>query len=148
MKRQLFWYVALVCTLAVTGCASDAALAPVGEDSVRFGNVVRIDPVELEGDHQLGLGAVIGAAAGGLLGNQIGHGSGRDVATVIGVIGGGVAGNTIQNRYLDKRAGQHIVVELDNRVQIAVTQPADPDLRVGDRVRIDGAGQHARVIRV
>jgi outer membrane lipoprotein SlyB len=137
----------LVITLAATGCASEFARPPTGEELVRYGNIVEIQAVELEGDHQLGLGAVIGAAAGALLGNQIGRGSGRDVATVIGAIGGGVAGNTVQNRYVDKRPGQHVIVELDNRVRIAITQPADPNLRVGDHVRVDGAGQQARVIR-
>ena len=120
----------------------------LGEESVRYGIVTRIEPVSLEGDHQLGLGAVLGAAAGGIIGHQFGGGSGRDVATVIGAVGGGLAGNAIQNRYVDRRAGQHIFVRLDNGVTIAVTEPADPALRVGDRVRIQGRGADARVVRV
>lgn len=147
MKRPFFLYVALICTLAVAGCASDAVRAPVGEQTVRYGTVEQIVTVELEGDHQLGLGAVIGAAAGGVFGHQVGSGSGRDVATVVGAIGGGIVGNHVQNRYVDKRPGQRIVVVLDNRARISVTQPADRSLWVGDRVRVDGEGQEARVIR-
>jgi hypothetical protein len=39
-----------------------------------------------------------GALIGGLLGNQVGHGNGRKLATVAGIIGGGLAGNEIANR--------------------------------------------------
>jgi len=37
-----------------------------------------------------------GAVAGGLLGNQIGGGSGKKIATVAGAVGGGYAGNKVQ----------------------------------------------------
>jgi outer membrane lipoprotein SlyB len=40
-------------------------------------------------------GAVIGAIAGGVLGNQVGKGKGRTLATVGGAVGGGFAGNAI-----------------------------------------------------
>jgi outer membrane lipoprotein SlyB len=66
---------------------------------------------------------------------------------VAGAIGGGFVGNAEQNRYVDKRAGQHVTVRLQSGVAVAVTQPADPSLRVGERVRIDGSGQGARVVR-
>jgi uncharacterized protein YcfJ len=39
-----------------------------------------------------------GALIGGLLGNQVGSGNGRKLATVAGIIGGGMAGNEIANR--------------------------------------------------
>lgn len=42
----------------------------------------------------MGTGAVIG----GLLGNQVGSGNGRKLATVAGIIGGGLVGNEIANR--------------------------------------------------
>ncbi len=41
-------------------------------------------------------GTAIGAVAGGLLGNQIGGGKGRTLATVAGAAGGGYAGNQVQ----------------------------------------------------
>ena len=97
--------------------------------------------------HQLGVGAVLGAAAGGVIGHQFGGGTGRDVATVLGAIGGGLAGNAIQNRYVDRRPGQHIFVRLDSGASVAITQAADPALRVGDRVFIQGGGTDARVVR-
>jgi len=41
-------------------------------------------------------GTAIGAVAGGLLGNQVGGGKGKTLATVAGAVGGGYAGNRIQ----------------------------------------------------
>lgn len=39
-----------------------------------------------------------GAVVGGLLGNQIGDGNGKKLATLAGIIGGGYAGNELANR--------------------------------------------------
>ena len=38
-------------------------------------------------------GAIIGAVAGGVLGHQVGSGTGRDVATVLGAAGGAAVGS-------------------------------------------------------
>jgi len=40
-------------------------------------------------------GALVGAAAGGLLGNQFGSGAGKGAATAIGVIAGGLLGSQV-----------------------------------------------------
>lgn len=50
------------------------------------------------------LGSAAGAIVGGLLGNQIGGGSGKKIATVAGAIGGGLAGREVQERI---EANQH-----------------------------------------
>lgn len=42
------------------------------------------------------VGTAIGAVAGGLLGNQVGGGKGKTLATVAGAVGGGYAGNRIE----------------------------------------------------
>ncbi|WP_458128395.1 glycine zipper 2TM domain-containing protein [Pseudomonas sp. Z2-11] len=55
--------------------------------------VTRQKPVQDQ--HQIA-GTVLGAVAGGLLGNQIGGGNGKKIATVAGAAGGGYAGNKIQ----------------------------------------------------
>ena len=44
------------------------------------------------------VGIGVGAVVGGLLGNQVGGGNGKKLATVAGVIGGGFLGNEIANR--------------------------------------------------
>lgn len=47
-------------------------------------------------------GLVVGAAAGGLLGNQFGKGSGRVLATVAGAVVGGIVGSEI-GRSMDQQ---------------------------------------------
>jgi len=134
----------IVLSILLTACASEPQ---VGESEIRYGRIARIDPVSLEGDQQLGLGAIIGGVAGGVLGHQFGGGTGQTVATVAGALGGAVAGSVVQNKYVERRPGQHIIVTLDNGVAVGITQPADPALQVGDSVRIEGSGPNARVIR-
>ena len=52
--------------------------------------ITRQRPVQDQ--HQL-IGTAVGAIAGGLLGNQVGGGNGKKLATVAGAVGGGYAGN-------------------------------------------------------
>jgi outer membrane lipoprotein SlyB len=133
---------AVVTVFLVAGCAQSPS---VGETEIRQGRITRIDPVSIEGDHQLGLGAIIGGIAGGVLGHAIGGGTGQTVATIAGVLGGGAIGQGVQNRYAERRPGQHILVDLGNGYEVGITQPVDPDLRASDRVRIEGSGTNARV---
>ena len=141
LRRML---AAVVTVLVVAGCAQSPT---VGETEIRQGRITRIDPVSIEGDHQLGLGAIIGGVAGGVLGHQIGGGTGQTVATIAGVLAGGAVGQGVQNRYGERRPGQHILVDLRNGYEVGITQPANPDLRVGDAVFIEGSGSDARVVR-
>lgn len=61
--------------------------------------VSRKAPVQDE--HRI-TGTVIGAAAGGLLGHQIGGGRGKTLATIAGAAAGGYAGNKVQKNMQDK----------------------------------------------
>src|SRR5260370_1549956 len=108
----------VVTVLLVASCADSPTMgesATVGETEVRQGRVTRIDPVSLEGDHQLGLGAIIGGIAGGVLGNQIGGGTGQTVATIAGVLAGGAGGQRGQNRYGEPPPWQHIIGDFVKR---------------------------------
>ncbi|WP_425253156.1 hypothetical protein ACPJXG_01355 [Janthinobacterium sp. NFX145] len=60
---------------------------------------VRQQPVPAPAPAQpnyVGIGT--GAVIGGLIGNQVGGGRGKALATVAGVIGGGMLGNAVQNQ--------------------------------------------------
>ena len=86
-----------------------------------------------------GLGAVGGAVVGGLLGNQVGNGGGKDIATVVGAVGGGLAGNEIEKRVKTTKSYE-VTVHLDDGSSRVIPQAAPPSWRAGDRVRIvDGA---------
>ncbi|WP_205297675.1 glycine zipper 2TM domain-containing protein [Pantoea sp. Cy-639] len=64
-------------------------------------DVVVTHRAPVKDQHQIA-GTVVGALAGGLLGNQIGSGNGRKLATVAGAVGGGYAGNKTQE-YMQER---------------------------------------------
>jgi uncharacterized protein YcfJ len=49
-------------------------------------------------------GTAIGAVAGGVVGNQIGGGRGRTLATVGGAVAGGVVGNQVQRNNQNNNA--------------------------------------------
>jgi len=144
MKRLCALITAVCITVASTGCATTT---PQGETQVRVGTVEQITAANLEGDNQLGIGAVLGAAAGFGIGSLIGRGTGQDVARVLGTLGGAYAGSTAQRRYGSQVPGQHITVRLDNGVLVQITQQGT-ELRTGDRVQILGAGSDARVQRI
>lgn len=82
-----------------------------------------------------GVGAAGGAVVGGLLGNQVGGGHGKQLATVLGAVGGAVAGNQIEGSVRATRS-YNIVVRLDDGKTRTVHQSAAPNWRQGDRVRI------------
>ena len=118
--------------------------APVG---VEYGRVGYIEVLQGRASGQTtGGGAVIGAVVGGLLGNQIGKGSGRAAATAVGVLGGAVAGNAIegQNNAQNTHQGYRVTIQMDHGGQRAFDVPHPGDLRVGDRVRVQG-GQISRM---
>ncbi|AHL76417.1 hypothetical protein CH92_15470 [Stutzerimonas stutzeri] len=57
--------------------------------------VTRQKPVQ---DSNRIAGTAVGAVVGGLLGNQVGGGNGKKIATVVGAVGGGYAGHQVQGR--------------------------------------------------
>ncbi|MBX8542546.1 glycine zipper 2TM domain-containing protein [Pseudomonas cichorii] len=105
-------------------------------------------------EHQI-VGSVIGAVAGGLLGNQIGGGNGKKIATVAGAVGGGYAGNKVQegmqnrdtytttetrcntvNDISDKVVGYNVKYKLNEKVG-QVRMANDP----GSQIPVDKNGQ-------
>ncbi len=78
--------------------------------SVRMGKITSIRNVTLEGSSTGG--AILGAVAGGFLGNQVGSGRGRDAATVGGAALGGMAGSHA-GKAVTSRQGLEITVRLD-----------------------------------
>jgi outer membrane lipoprotein SlyB len=87
-----------------------------------------------------GIGAIGGAIAGGVLGNQVGHGSGRAAATVGGAVAGGVIGNQIEQRMKGSQNAETMYrfrVRMDDGSYQTYTQDTHDNVRVGDRVRVD-----------
>lgn len=86
-----------------------------------------------------GVGAVGGAVVGGLLGNMVGGGNGKKLATVAGAVGGGYAGNEIEKNQKSYTVWVIKVEERDGRTR-RFERSSDPGLRVGDEVRLTENG--------
>ena len=82
-----------------------------------------------------GVGAAGGAILGGLLGNQVGSGHGRQLATVAGAVGGAVVGNQVEGN-MKATQSYEIRVRLDDGTLRTFHQHSAPRWRNGDRVRI------------
>ena len=82
-----------------------------------------------------GLGGVGGAVVGGLLGNQIGGGRGKTLATVAGAVGGAFAGNAIEKNVRGEVV-HRMVVRLDDGSMRTFTQANPFGYGIGERVRI------------
>jgi uncharacterized protein YcfJ len=88
-----------------------------------------------------GAGAVMGAIAGGTVGNQIGGGSGRAAATMLGIFGGAIMGDKIEGGgapevknvqnctqqmfYENRTMAYNVVYEFAGK-QYTVQMPQDP----------------------
>jgi len=117
------------------------AVAPVPQ-RVEYGVVENIDLYREGSGAPLGLGAVIGGIAGGIIGHQFGAGHGNTAATIGGAVAGGLVGNEIQKS--NARDRYRIVVRLDSGGTLTLGDVGEGELRVGDRVRI----VNGRVYRV
>ena len=82
-----------------------------------------------------GLGAVGGAVVGGLLGNQVGGGRGKDAMTVVGAVGGAVAGNEVEKRVKASKSYE-VTVRLNDGSSRVISQAGLPNWHTGDKVKI------------
>lgn len=115
-----------------------AASAPVPARCSECGVIEGVREIEVKGEGS-GLGAVGGAVVGGLLGNQVGAGHGKQVATVAGAVGGVIAGNEIEKRVKSTK-DYEVTVRMDDGSSRVFHQADVPAWRAGDHVKvIDGA---------
>ena len=107
------------------------------------GTVEAVTPVQRQGDVNgvavgdttIGLGTVAGGVVGGLLGNQVGGGSGKTAMTVLGVAGGAFAGNQIE-----KNMKKVTVYQVRVRMNDGSTRNVEvsSSIPVGSRVIVEG----------
>lgn len=139
--------IASLLVLAATGALADSpfglppgiakklgvATAPVCQDCATV-QAVRQETRKGEGG---AVGIIAGAAAGGLLGNQIGKGTGKTVATVGGAVAGGFIGNEVQKRVTGKDVWITEVKMRDGSIR-SFEQEQQPAWKAGARVRVNG----------
>jgi outer membrane lipoprotein SlyB len=139
-------------TLAACGAgdapaAAAAAAAPAAPKAVPApaapvvhadrGRVTAIEPITATAKPS-GAGAVVGGVLGAVVGNQVGKGNGRTAATAVGAVGGAVVGNHVEKSRSESVVGYRVTVQMDNGSTRSLEQSQLNDLRVGDRVRLDG----------
>ncbi len=115
--------------------------ANTGSAYVRYGVVQSIELVPMGsgtlGGTGIGVGAIAGAVVGGIVGNQVGKGGGNTAATVLGAAGGAYAGHELEKRNQQQGNGYKFTIRLNDGSYQTITQAANADIRVGDRVQIE-----------
>jgi len=90
-----------------------------------------------------GVGAVAGGLTGAVLGNQVGHGSGRAVMTIAGGAGGAYLGNKIEEN-TSRTTAYKIVVRMEDGSQRTIYQAEPPNVVIGGPVQVVGNSVVAR----
>lgn len=98
--------------------------------------VSSIEPVAVEGEGT-GLGAIAGGVLGAVVGNQIGGGSGRDIARIAGIAGGAYAGHQIEKSQRAGTAYDIVVRFVEDGSTARFRETAAPVWQVGDKVRVE-----------
>jgi outer membrane lipoprotein SlyB len=142
--------VALALAAVLAGCAQPPQSASVyhyyqtqNEQTVRMGVVESVRNVTIA-NPESGVGAMSGAALGGIAGSGAGGGSGQAAATVAGALVGGLLGQHMESG-ANNKPGFEITVRLDNGQLAAITQTADEMFRPGEHVRLLSNGATTRV---
>ncbi len=152
-SRLLTVCAALAAVLVLQGCASNMGSRDYSsrqtrvEQEVRMGVVEGIRDVRIEA-RETGVGQTAGAVLGGIAGSHANNSRGRGsvAGAVVGAVVGGLVGSSIE-RSNNERQGIEVTVKLDGGRLIAITQEADEQFRLGDRVRVLSAAGTSRVTR-
>lgn len=97
--------------------------------------VEAVNVVQVDGDGNY-LGTIGGGVVGAVLGSQVGSGSGKTAAQIAGALGGAYIGRNIERR---QRRTEHyeVVVRFDAGGMQTITYETNPNLQVGEKVRVN-----------
>ena len=123
--------------------AGETFAAATGKEAPRevcneCGKIVSVHVREQKGEGGI-VGLLGGGAVGALLGNQIGHGTGRSVATLAGAAGGAYAGKMVEGRIRTHKYWA-VSVLFENGKKRAYNYEQDPGLHAGELVKRSGKG--------
>ena len=118
-----------------------ASPAPAAASCANCGTVTSVRTVQQQGEAGM-IGPAAGALAGGVLGRQIGDGSGKTIATVLGAGVGAAAGTEIERRY--KTTTTYVVnVRMNDGTTRSFNYASAPSVQSGSKVRVvDGRLVH------
>jgi outer membrane lipoprotein SlyB len=100
------------------------------------GTVISTHTYERAAERGSGLGVATGALVGGFLGNRVGSGNGRTLATVAGAVGGGYAGNHIEKNVRSTTVTD-VRVRMSNGAVRNFTETGRGRWHRGERVRVE-----------
>lgn len=149
MQRMIGIAVPALALALLSACASrpqQVSNAPVYSPSrgaqsaaVAYGVVRSIESVGTAGDQPQGGGAVVGGIIGAVVGRQFADSnSGKNVGTVAGAVGGALIGNEVEKNARRDQQAVRVNVQIDYGGVRSFDFKSIGDLRVGDRVRIEG----------
>ena len=123
---------------AVNQALNQPVAYPQASVCATCGSVESVTAVERPGKPSaISVGSVAGGVIGAALGNQVGRGNGRTLATVLGAVGGGFAGHAIEGQ-VRKETVYQVGVRMEDGSRRTVESAAAPS--VGSRVTVDGNG--------
>jgi len=151
MKKLVALLLAASTAILLTGCPAGLGSKDYSREQARtvqevqMGVVESVRTVNIEGTKSA-VGAGAGAVVGGVAGSKVGGGKGSVIGATAGAVLGGLGGAAAEEA-ITRQDGLEITVKLDSGRMIAVTQAADEEFRVGDRVRVLTGGGTTRVTR-
>lgn len=154
--KKLIVALSAISTLALTGCVTTQGNMMSGQGNMsqpqyqqnnnsRYGKVLNVKEYVTQQTDNNALAIAGGALVGGLLGNQVGRGTGNTIATVAGAGAGAYAANQYT-----KKAQNVAMVELqirdDNGTVFTVNQNKNGNYYQGQRVIITMQGANTALI--
>jgi outer membrane lipoprotein SlyB len=135
--------VAVLSAVPLTAKASHSHHSARASGCHNCGTVISTHTYQRPAAKGSGVGIVAGAVVGGLLGNQVGGGNGRSLATVAGAAGGGYAGNVIEKR-AHSTTVTRVRVRMNNGSVRTFTESGNRRRYAGQHVKIVNGGLVAR----
>lgn len=116
--------------------APAATPTPAQLGCTECGRVMAVSVTQKAGDYSA-VGVLAGGAIGAVLGNQVGGGFGKDLATLAGAAGGAYAGKVIEEK-MKTHTVWNVTVHYANDSKTNFEFTTDPGFQVGDRVKNSG----------
>jgi outer membrane lipoprotein SlyB len=135
--RGLFLAVAAAGATSLPAQANPSHHGRGAEHCASCGTVTSTHSYQRKAEHGSGLGVATGAVVGGLLGNHVGGGRGRTLATVAGAVGGGYAGNEIE-RNVRANTFTDVRVRMSNGSVRTFSEQGASRHYAGEHVRVAG----------
>jgi outer membrane lipoprotein SlyB len=110
--------------------------APLAKACENCGVVTAVEEVREQGEGT-GIGALGGGVAGAVIGNQVGRGTTRKIATIAGAAAGAYGGHQAE-KYIRGTIRYDVTVRMDDGTYRTISEKTNPALQPGDKVKVEG----------